>query len=120
MRIFAPRSSLASIGRALLFRLGLPAAGAGAVLVGVAGQAAAQEHVVVRVAPPAPRLEIVPRAPSAHHFWVHGYWAYHPQHGYVWYGGHYEYEHPGYAWEPAHWSERGGYWHFVGGHWRRL
>ena len=79
-RIFAPRSSLAPIGRALLFRLALPAVGAGAVLVGVAGPAAAQEHVVVRVAPPTPRLEIVPRAPSAHHFWVHGYWGYHPQH----------------------------------------
>jgi hypothetical protein len=95
-------------------------AAVGAVLVGVPGRASAQEHVVVRVAPPAPRIEVRPVAPTPHHVWVSGYWGYRDRVGYEWHGGRWESPHPGYAWEPAHWSERGGYWHFVGGHWRPL
>jgi WXXGXW repeat (2 copies) len=98
--------SLAAMG--LLFAVGA-----------AARQAAADEQVVVRVAPPAPRVEVVPRAPSPHHVWAPGYWGWRHPVGHVWYGGHWIVAQPGYAWEPAHWSERGGYWHFVEGHWRR-
>ena len=83
-------------------------------------EAFAQERVVVRVAPPAARVEVVPRAPSPHHVWAPGYWGWHAREGrHVWYGGRWVVGQPGYVWEPAHWSERGGYWHFVEGHWRR-
>lgn len=68
-------SSFGSRSRRLLLGVALAS---GVMLAGAIGarEASAQEHVVVRVAPPAAR-------------------------------------------EPAHWSERGGYWHFVEGHWRR-
>jgi len=114
----AAASPWASIRRSLAFRLALPAVVAGAMLVGVTGEASAQE-IVVRAHPPEPRVEVAPRAPSPHHFWVHGYWGYHPHAGYAWYGGHWEAPREGYGYEPSHWSERGGYWHFVGGHWYR-
>ncbi len=114
------QSSLVSRGRGLV--MGLALAVAGTAVVGAVGerQASAQERLVVRVAPPAPRVEVIPRAPSPRHVWAPGYWGYRSHVGHVWYGGHYIVGQPGHAWEPAHWSERGGYWHFVGGHWRRL
>jgi hypothetical protein len=97
------------------------AVAAGVTLASALGSrdASAEEGVVVRVGPPAPRVEVVPRAPSAHHVWAPGYWGWQPHRGHVWYGGRWVVGHPGYAWESAHWSERGGYWHFTDGHWRR-
>jgi hypothetical protein len=102
-------------------RLVVSLAAAGLLFTGaaVARDAQADEEVVVRVAPPAPRVEVVPRAPTPHHVWAPGYWGWRPHAGHVWYGGHWVVAQPGYVWEPAHWSERGGYWHFVEGHWRR-
>ena len=103
-------------------RIAISLVAAGLMIVGVTGarEAAADEQVVVRVAPPVARVEVVPRAPSPHHVWAPGYWGWRNHVGHVWYGGHWVVGQPGYAWEPAHWSERGGYWHFVEGHWRRL
>jgi hypothetical protein len=103
------------IGLCLAVATGMTLASAGS-----ARDAAADEHVVVRVAPPRPRVEVVPRAPSSHHVWAPGYWGWESHAGrHVWYGGRWVVAQPGYTWEPAHWSERGGYWHFVDGHWRR-
>ena len=119
MARYIPNSSILSRGRALVLRLAVAAAGA--ALVGAIGEReASAEEVVVRVRPPAPRVEVVPRAPSPRHVWAPGYWGWQPHTGHVWYGGRWVVGQPGYGWEPAHWSERGGYWHFVGGHWRRL
>jgi len=111
------KGSMGSRSRALVVRLALIVAGAG--LVGAIGERpASADEVVVRVAPPRARVEVVPRAPSARHVWAPGYWGWQPHRGHVWYGGHYVLGRPGYVWVPAHWSERGGYWHFVEGHWR--
>lgn len=111
-------SSMGSRGRRLALCLAL---GAGVTLASAAAprEAAAEEHVVVRVAPPAPRVEVAGRAPSPHHVWAPGYWGWRAHTGHVWYGGRWIVGQPGYSWEPAHWTERGGYWHFVEGHWRR-
>jgi hypothetical protein len=118
MKAHFSNSSKASRGRALLLHLAV--AGASAAVVGsITERDASAEEFVVRVAPPAPRAEVIPRAPSPHHVWAPGYWGWRAHTGHVWYGGHWIVGQPGYAWEPAHWSERGGYWHFVDGHWRR-
>jgi hypothetical protein len=110
------RASTSSFGRSFALRVALGAAAAGAVVLGATSDAAAQE-VVVGVAPPVPRVEIIPRAPSPHHFWVGGYWGYRPSYGYVWNRGYWESPRVGWGWAPAHWSAYGGRWHFAGGHW---
>jgi hypothetical protein len=113
--------STTSLGsRARRLALGVAVA-AGLTVAGAFGSrdASADERVVVRVGPPAPRVEVAPRAPSPHHVWAPGYWGWEPHRGHVWYGGRWVVGQPGYAWEPAHWSERGGYWHLSEGHWRR-
>ena len=50
--------------------------------------ASAAPVVEVRIAPPAPRVEVVPARPSPHHFWVHGYWAWNGR-AHVWVPGRY-------------------------------
>jgi hypothetical protein len=92
---------------------------AGAVLIGAAGPASAQKQVVVRVAPPVPRVEIRPVAPGPHHFWLHGYWGYHPSYGYAWHAGRWEAPRRGYSWEESRWEHHDGRWEFREGHWRR-
>jgi YXWGXW repeat-containing protein len=119
MRQQSSSSSRGSRARRIVLCVAL-AAGATLAVAADARDAAAEEHVVVRVAPPTPRVEVIPRAPSSHHVWAPGYWGWHAQENrHVWYGGRWVVGQPGYAWEPAHWSEHGGYWHFVEGHWRR-
>jgi hypothetical protein len=109
--------SMVSRSRALAVRLALLVAGAG--LVGAVGEREASAgEIVVRAAPPQPRVEVVPRAPSPRHVWAPGYWGYESHRGHVWYGGHYVVGRPGHHWESAHWSQRGGYWHLSEGHWR--
>ncbi|WP_253531937.1 hypothetical protein [Runella salmonicolor] len=44
--------------------------------------------VVVRPAPPAPRVEVIPRKPSPRHVWVPGEHRWRKNH-YVWVPGHY-------------------------------
>jgi hypothetical protein len=111
------KGSMDRRGRALAVRLALAVAGTALVGAVCESEASAGE-VVVRVAPPAARVEVVPRAPSPRHVWVPGYWGWREHHGHVWYGGHYVVGRPGAVWEPAHWSARGGYWHLSEGHWR--
>jgi hypothetical protein len=112
-----PYSSMLSRGHGLVLRLAVAAAGV--ALVGAVGEReAAAGEIVVRAAPPRARVEVVTRSPGPHHVWAPGYWGWQPHTGHVWYGGRWVAERPGYAWEPAHWSERGGYWHFIPGHWR--
>jgi hypothetical protein len=108
--------SMSSRVRALTVRLALGVAAAGLVGAVSEGTASAQE-VVVRTGPPAARHEVVPRAPSSHHVWAPGYWGYERDH-HVWYGGRYIEGRPGHTYVPAHWTERGGYWHLSNGYWR--
>ncbi len=72
----------------------------------------------VTVAPPAPRYERVPPAPSPRHQWIGGYWAWRGG-AQVWIPGHWSLAPAwGYVWEPARWEEINGGWMFYDGHWR--
>ncbi|MGS1059355.1 YXWGXW repeat-containing protein [Burkholderia glumae] len=70
---------------------------------------------VVRVAPPPPRVEVVP-APRVGYVWDAGHWVW--RHGaYVWEPGHWQAVRVGYHWQPGHWAPRGDGWVWIRGHW---
>ena len=94
----------------------------GAVVAGacvlVAPTASADPYVDVRVAPPAVRVETIPPRPSAHHFWVHGYYNWNGRE-HVWVPGRYEVERPGYGYREGRWEGGRGHYHYVQGGWYR-
>jgi len=71
----------------------------------------------IEVAPPAPRVEVVP-APRAGYVWAPGYWVW-EGHRHVWVEGRWMQERRGYHWVPEHWDERHHQWHFEPGRWER-
>lgn len=79
----------------------------------------AQAQVYLNVAPPAPRMEVVPRARPGFD-WAPGYWSVqgrdhrHPR----WVQGRWVQHRSGYEYVPAHWVERRGRWMFVDASWR--
>jgi hypothetical protein len=80
-----------------------------------AAQAFAQAVIVAPMAPPPPRVEVMP-APRAGYVWDHGRWRW--DHGrYVWVSGHWQPVRVGYRWVPGHWVQRGPNWRWVEGHW---
>lgn len=93
----------------------------GASLAGcVAEPAPRHRHAVVevQVAPPAPRVVVVPAARRGY-VWAPGYWRWNGR-NHVWIEGRWMRERRGEHWVPAHWEEsRHGYWHFEQGHWER-
>ena len=75
-------------------------------------------QVVVRVAPPAPIVEVHERPPHAGWVWIDGYHRW-DGHRYVWVKGYWRRPpHAGATWEPHHWEHRGDGWVMVEGHWR--
>jgi hypothetical protein len=77
--------------------------------------ASAQAVIVAPMAPPPPRVEVVP-APRAGYVWDQGRWRW--DHGrYVWVPGHWQPVRVGYRWVPGHWVQRGPNWRWVEGHW---
>jgi len=85
--------------------LAAPALSSAAVLVDVA------------VAPPVPRVEVMP-APRVGYVWAPGYWAWR-EHEHVWVPGRWLRERPGYHWVADAWVAAGPRWHYVAGHWAR-
>ena len=85
--------------------------------LGALGTAAANADVYVRIAPPAPRYEVVPAVPSGC-VWVPGYWNWRG-HRYVWVRGHRVHARRGEHWVGHHWREDHGRWHMERGHWDR-
>jgi hypothetical protein len=71
----------------------------------------------IDIAPPAPRVEVVP-AVRPGYVWAPGYWAWR-DHAHVWVPGHMMREHRGYHWVPEHWVQNGPHWHMEKGHWER-
>jgi len=93
----------------------LCAAALTAAALPVTSQAAVD--VFFNVAPPPPRVEIVP-APRAGWVWVPGYWA--PRaHRHVWIAGHWERVRRGYAYVPPRWVERDHRWFYEQPRWHR-
>ncbi len=89
------------------------AMGIGAIALPSIGSA--RVYVDVDIAPPAPRVEVVPEA-RVGYVWAPGYWNY-EGHNHVWVKGRYIREHRGHHWVADSWEQRGNRWHRVAGHW---
>ena len=75
-------------------------------------------QVVVRIAPPAPIVEVHDHPPHAGWVWIDGYHRW-DGHRYVWVHGHWvRPPHPGAVWVAHRWEHRGDGWVLVEGHWR--
>jgi len=71
----------------------------------------------INIAPPPPRVEVVP-APRPGFIWAPGFWDYRGR-AHVWVPGHFVRARPGYHWVPDRWDPRGPRWHHERGHWER-
>jgi hypothetical protein len=99
--------------RMLILTLGLPLAALAQPVV----VAPIVPVIRVTIAPPRPRVEVRPVAPSPDHMWIDGHWAWRGRR-HVWVGGHWMTPpSTGYAWVPARWVNEGGAWIFYEGHW---
>lgn len=78
---------------------------------------AADAQVIVRIAPPEPRVERVP-PPRRGFVWVNGYWDWNGRR-YVWRHGRWERVRHGYHWREDRWVERNGGWARERGGWSR-
>ena len=89
---------------------------AGSAVV-VPTMASAAIGIDIDIAPPAPRVEVVP-APRSGYVWAPGYWEYRHR-AHVWVPGRWVGERRGYHWVPDRWEQRGPHWHREVGHWER-
>lgn len=96
----------------LLIALALGVAGIGAVPV-----TATAATTYVRVAPPAPRDEVVPAARPGY-VWTPGYWDYRSRR-HVWVNGTWVRERRGYVYAHPNWVEHDGRWQLQRGRWNR-
>jgi hypothetical protein len=85
--------------------------------IGAVASAPALADIYVRVAPPAPRHEVVPVMRPGW-VWAPGYWNWNG-HRYVWVSGHRVRAHRGQHWRPHQWVEDHGRWRMDRGHWDR-
>jgi hypothetical protein len=74
-------------------------------------------NIDIDVAPPAPRVEVVPE-PRHGYVWAPGYWEWRG-HEHVWVAGHFIRERHGYHWVPDAWVGNGPHYHYARGHWER-
>lgn len=90
------------------------------IIFGVATFPAAADVNVgidIGIAPPPPRVEIVP-GPRPGFIWASGYWRWEGRR-HIWVKGHWMRARPGYYWVAERWEPRGGRHHFEPGHWER-
>jgi hypothetical protein len=88
-----------------------------AATLSVGSVSVATADVFVRVAPPAPRTEVMP-APRKGYVWTPGYWDYRAGR-HIWVQGTYVREKHGYHYANPQWHERDGRWVLERGHWSR-
>ena len=101
---------------ALRNRILLAAIALSAAMVSLPG--VARTFVEIQVAPPAPRLEVVPPA-RVGYVWAPGYWRWNGRH-HVWIRGSWVRERRGWHWERDAWVQGpNGRWHLARGHWER-
>ena len=79
--------------------------------------ASARVDVGVVIAPPEPRVEVVP-APRPGYVWAPGYYQWNG-HRHNWHNGYWVRAQPGRHWVAHNWEQRGDHWYFHGGHWDR-
>src|ERR1700709_548045 len=89
------------------------AIGVGASLM--PGISSARTYVDIDVAPPPPRVEVVPHERHGY-VWAPGYWNW-SGHRHVWVKGRYIHERAGHHWVNDNWNQRDGRWHYERGHW---
>jgi hypothetical protein len=77
----------------------------------------AQAQIIVDIAPPPLRYEVVPSA-RAGYVWEQGYWRWNGRR-HVWVAGHWERARPGYAYVAPRWYERDGRWYYSERRWDR-
>ena len=100
---------------ALRNRILLAAVALSAAIVSLPGAAIAAV-VEIEVAPPAPRVEVVP-APRVGYVWAPGYWRWNGR-KHVWVSGVWVQARPGWRYEPDTWVQGpNGRWHLRRGHW---
>jgi hypothetical protein len=75
-------------------------------------------HYYAPHAPPAARVEVIGRAPSARHFWAPGYYRWNGRE-HVWVGGRWEMRRDGYEYASPHWVHRSSRWEYIPGRWVR-
>jgi hypothetical protein len=80
-------------------------------------QVSDRDHYDVRIAPPAPRYERVPR-PRAGYIWEPGHWELRGNR-HEWITGLWIAERPGYVYTPHNWYQRDGRWYLEQGRWNR-
>jgi hypothetical protein len=85
--------------------------------IGVPVASDARVYVDVDVAPPPPRVEVVPAA-RVGYVWAPGYWEWRGRR-HVWVNGNWVRERRGYHWRPHRWEEHEGRWRFDRGRWER-
>ncbi len=82
-----------------------------------ASAGAAQIGLSINVAPPPPRVEMVP-APRRGYVWTPGYWNWNGRR-HVWVGGNWVRARRGYVYAQPQWMERDGHWVLRRGGWGR-
>ena len=70
----------------------------------------------IPVAPPLPRVEVVPVAPAPGYVWAPGYWAWH-EGRHIWIRGRWIVGRPGQHYVAEHWEQRGPNHFLVAGRW---
>jgi len=84
---------------------------------GVSSGSALARSIIVEIAPPPARIEVVPVQRHGY-TWAPGYWRW--QRGqHVWVSGHTMRMRTGYAWTPDRWNDVGNRHEFKAGHWTR-
>jgi hypothetical protein len=101
-----------NFGKALIVGLSLAGSAVMAPMVASAGVG-----IDITVAPPAPRVEVVP-PPRPGFVWAPGYWEWRGG-AHVWIPGRWMGERRGWHWVPDRWEQRGDHWHHRRGHWER-
>jgi hypothetical protein len=86
-----------------------------AIVAPTLGTAAVQ--IDIDIAPPAPRVEVLPPARPGF-VWAPGFWEWRDR-AHVWVPGRWVPERRGFHWVPDRWEQRGPHWHHVEGHWER-
>lgn len=84
---------------------------------GLTTGSALARHIVVEVAPPPDRVEVIP-VQRRGYTWAPGYWSW-QRNRHVWVGGHAIRARNGYQWAPDRWHEVNGRHEFQRGRWAR-
>ena len=84
---------------------------------GISSGSALARTVIVEIAPPAPRVEVMP-AQRHGYTWAPGYWGW-QRDQYVWVKGHTMRARNGYVWTPDRWSQVDGRHQYQAGRWTR-